>query len=267
MPPGRALAAHTVTAPSARKTRANNPQPCSRGGSSLNIGQRQIVKDISKEKEEAAAYCVKEVQDGMIVGLGTGTTASKAIAILGDRVGQGLKIRAIPTSRASQKLAGGFGIPLMTFADTTAIDLTIDGADEIGPGLSLIKGGGGALLHEKIVATASKRLLICADSTKTVKVLGAFPLPLEVVPFGWQAVASRLEKQNLAPKLRVTAENSPFLTDEGNYNLDCHCGSNTDPQALARQLDSMTGIVEHGLFLNLAHRAIVATEHGIQVLE
>lgn len=218
------------------------------------------------EKAEAARKSIEYVQDGMVVGLGTGTTAKYVLQSLGERVREGLKIRGIPTSKASAALAASLKIPLTTLDDVESIDVTIDGADEIGPGLSLIKGGGGALLHEKIVATSSKRLVIVADEQKRVDQLGRFPLPVEVIPFAEAPVRRQLEKLGANPKLRIAQDGTPYITDEGNFIFDCNYGRISDPQAVARAIKSLTGVVEHGLFLGLASVAIIAGDSGIQVL-
>jgi ribose 5-phosphate isomerase A len=219
------------------------------------------------EKAAAARKSLEYVEDGMVVGLGTGSTATFAIQFLGQQVRDGLKIRGIPTSRASAELARSLGIPLTSFEEVDHTDVTIDGADEVAPGLALIKGGGGALLHEKIVAAASRRLVIVADEHKLVQRLGRFPLPVEVIPFAAGAVRRKLEALGANPVLRPGHEGSPFITDEGNYIFDCHYGEILDPPAVAQTLKSITGLVEHGLFLGLASVAIVAGPTGARVLE
>jgi ribose 5-phosphate isomerase A len=219
-----------------------------------------------EEKAAAARKSLEYVQDGMIVGLGTGSTATFAIQFLGEQVRQGLKIRGIPTSRASGELARSLGIPLTSFEEVSYTDVTIDGADEVAPGLALIKGGGGALLHEKIVAAASHRLVIVADQHKIVERLGRFPLPVEVIPFAASPVKVQLEKIGAQPVLRSTHDGSPYITDEGNYIFDCHYGEIMDPAGVADAIKSMTGVVEHGLFLGLASVAIIAGPSGAQVM-
>jgi ribose 5-phosphate isomerase A len=218
------------------------------------------------EKAEAARKSIEYVQDGMVVGLGTGTTAKYVLQFLGERVREGLTIRGIPTSKASAALAASLKIPLTTLDDVESIDVTIDGADEIGPGLSLIKGGGGALLHEKIVATSSKRLVIVADEQKIVDQLGRFPLPVEVIRFAEAPVRRQLEKLGANPKLRIAQNGTPYITDEGNVIFDCNYGSISDPQAVGQAIKSLTGVVEHGLFLGLASVAIIAGESGTKIL-
>ncbi len=218
------------------------------------------------EKAAAARKSLEYVKDGMVVGLGSGTTATFAIEFLGEQVRAGLKIRGIPTSRASGELARSLGIPLTSFDEVAYTDVTIDGADEIGPGLSLIKGGGGALLHEKIVASASRQLVIVADEHKLVARLGHFPLPVEVSPFAASPLKRQLEEIGGSPVLRSQPDGSPYVTDEGNYIFDCHYGEIGDPAAVALSIKSMTGVVEHGLFLGLASVAVVAGPHGARVV-
>lgn len=211
--------------------------------------------------EAAAAY----VGDGMVVGLGTGSTARFAVEAIGRRVQEGLRIVGIPTSERTAEQARALGIPLATLGDYTEIDLTIDGADEIEKGtLRLIKGHGGALLREKMVASASKRLIIVAEDSKLVDRLGAkFPVPLEVVPFGWQATERRLKESGANPALRFVSECLPYVTDGGHYILDCAFGEMQDPEKVALQLDRTVGVVEHGLFLAMATEVILGSENGI----
>jgi ribose 5-phosphate isomerase A len=219
------------------------------------------------EKAAAARKSIEYVKDGMVVGLGSGSTATFAIKFLGEQVRDGLKIRGIPTSRASEQLARSLNIPLTTFDEVGYTDVTIDGADEVAPGLALIKGGGGALLHEKIVAAASRKLVIVADQHKVVKLLGKFPLPVEVIPFAAAPIKKQLEAIGANPVLRNALQGGgPYITDEGNYIFDCHYGEIKDPAAVALAIKRMTGVVEHGLFLGLASVAIVAGPDGAQVL-
>ncbi len=192
----------------------------------------KIVRAMTMREEEKAAAASKSleyVEDGMVLGLGTGSTAKYVIELLGQRVRDGLRIRGIPTSKASAALADSLTIPLTTLDQIESIDLTIDGADEIGPGLELIKGGGGALLHEKIVASCSRRLLIVADEHKKVDQLGRFPLPVEVIPFAAAPVKRQLEKLGANPSLRIGNGGEPFITDEGNFLFDCSFGKIPDP--------------------------------------
>ena len=210
------------------------------------------------EKEVAARASIKYVGDGNIVGLGTGSTAAHAVRLLGERVSAGLKIRGIPTSVRTGNLAMAAGIPLTTLDEFQEIDVTIDGTDEFDPHLNLIKGGGGALLREKIIASASKQVVIIADSSKQVPVLGKFPLPVEVIPFAEALVAKKIAQLGATTKVRQTADGKPFITDEGHHILDCSFGQIPDPPALARKLSDMPGIVEHGLFIGLASVVVIA---------
>jgi ribose 5-phosphate isomerase A len=221
-------------------------------------------------KKEAGETAAKLVEDGMVVGLGTGSTAAFAVAALGRRVKQdGLRIVGIPTSERTTAQANAVGIPLTTFAEHTHIDLTIDGADEVlsGP-LYLIKGHGGALLREKIVAAASKRMAVVADDTKLVKRLGELvSVPVEVVPFGWQVTAQRLRELGGNPEMRLGADQKPFITDGGHYILNCAFGPMDDPKEIAHHLDHVVGLVEHGLFLKYASEALIAGRDGVKVLK
>jgi ribose 5-phosphate isomerase A len=216
-------------------------------------------------KREAAMAAVAMVEDGMAVGLGTGSTAAFAIEALIDRVRGGLRIVGIPTSERSAKQARDGGIELTDFAHRTRLDLTIDGADEIArETLNLIKGLGGALLREKIVAAASSRLVIVADEPKLVSSLGAAgPVPIEVVTFGWETTALRLARLGGEPVLRKTDDGGIFYTDGGNLILDCRFGAIADPAALERELSSVVGVVETGLFIGMATTVLVATSGGI----
>jgi len=218
-----------------------------------------------QEKEAAARASLRFVRDGDIVGLGTGSTAVYAVRFLGERVQAGLKIRGIPTSIHTQDLATSLGIPLTTLDEIQEIDVTIDGADEFDPQLRLIKGGGGALLREKIVASATKKFVIIADSSKQVPVLGKFPVPVEVIKFAEALVAKKISAMGAAVKVRADASGRKFITDEGNHILDCHFGQIPDPPALARKLETTPGVVEHGLFIGMASIALIGK--GTQVLE
>ncbi len=218
-----------------------------------------------EEKKAAARRAVEFVRDGQVVGLGSGSTASFAISFLAERVKSGLEIVGIPTSVRSASLASELGIRLTTFDEHPEIDVTIDGADEVNPALHLIKGGGGALLREKIVASASRQVIIVTDSTKLVPVLGAFPLPVEVINFAQAVVARRIAALGAEITVRQGPDAKPYLTDEGHHILDCHFGTIPDPVALARKLDEIPGVVEHGLFIDLASVVLVAT--GSEVRE
>jgi ribose 5-phosphate isomerase A len=218
-----------------------------------------------QEKEAAARASLRFVQDGQIVGLGTGSTATYAVRFLGERVKAGLKIRGIPTSVHTQELAASLGIPLTTLDEVQEIDVTIDGADECDPQLRLIKGGGGALLREKIVASATKKFVIIADSSKQVPVLGKFPVPVEVINFAETLVAKKITAMGAEVKVRADANGRKFITDSGNHILDCHFGRIPDPPALARKLETTPGVVEHGLFIGMASIALIGK--GSEVLE
>ena len=222
-------------------------------------------------KRQAAEAAVAEIADGMAVGLGTGSTAAFAVAALGRRVAAGLRVSAIPTSRATEALARDAGIKLTDFAATLHLDLTIDGADAIVPGpLHLVKGLGGALLREKIVATASARLVVIADASKIVGQLGGaggVPIPVEVVGFGWHGTAARLAALGLEPRLRRTAQGEPFVSDGGNPILDCTAPPVADPAALAARIKAVTGVIDSGLFIGLAASAWVAGAEGLRRLD
>src|ERR1700691_1659203 len=216
--------------------------------------QKEIVQE---EKESAGRAAAQLVRDGEIVGLGTGSTAYFAIVALGERVHEGLKITGIPTSVHTADLARAVGIPLTTLDEHPELDITIDGADEVGPKLNLIKGGGGALLREKIIASASKKMVVVADSGKIVTVLGKFPLPVEIIDFARAVVEKRIAALGATTKLRSTSDGKPFVTDEGHHILDCSFGSIHDPRTLAQELSNIAGVVEHGLFIGLAKLALV----------
>jgi len=219
-------------------------------------------------KQAAAEVAVGLVDSGMIVGLGTGSTAKLAVEALGKRVKDGLRIVGIPTSEYTARQARGLGIRISSLAEHAEIDLTIDGADEIQRGtLDLIKGRGGALLREKVVASSSHRLIIIADETKLVDQLGTrFAVPVEVVPFGWQAAERKLQKLGAHTTLRPGPDDKPFVTDGGNFIVDCSFSPIEAPAALDQELNSVVGVVEHGLFLKMTSRAIVAGQNGVVVL-
>jgi ribose 5-phosphate isomerase A len=229
--------------------------------------------DIEAQKRAAAARALEFVRPGMRLGLGTGSTAKHFVELLAERVQAGLDVIAVPTSDATGELAERLGVPLSSLDATPQLDLTVDGADEVAPDLSLIKGGGGALLREKIVACASARMVVIADHTKWVDVLGRFPLPVEVVPFGLAATRRALEAAVAAggcpgtARLRCTRDGHAFVTDGGHWILDAALERIVDPQSLARRLDGITGVVEHGLFIGLAHAAVLAGPSGVRVVE
>jgi ribose 5-phosphate isomerase A len=218
-----------------------------------------------QEKKLAARASLQFVRDGDVVGLGSGSTAAYAVRFLGERVRAGLKIRGISTSVRTQNLAACLGIPLTTLEEVQRIDVTIDGVDEFDSELRLIKGGGGALLHEKIVASASRQVIIIADSSKQVCVLGKVPLPVEVIRFAEALVSENISVLGATVRLRKDGAGKPFITDERNHILDCHFGQIPDPPALAHTLSEIPGVVEHGLFINLAD--VVLLGKGSEVLE
>ena len=216
------------------------------------------------EKEAAGRAAAKLVCDGNVVGLGTGSTAYFAVVALGERVKAGLKIVGIPTSVQTADLARAVGIPLTTLDEHPEIDITIDGADEVDPQLNLIKGGGGALLREKVVASASRKMVVVADSAKIVPGLGKFPLPVEVIAFARAVVEKKIVALGASPKLRTRPDGGPYLTDNGNQILDCSFGKITDVWALALALSNIPGIVEHGLFVGLTKLALVGRGDGVE---
>ena len=222
-------------------------------------------------KRKAAEWAASQIEDGMAVGLGSGSTSALVIEEVGRKVAAGLKITAIATSEESHRQALLLGIPLTDFARQPQLDLTVDGADEVQQGtLALIKGHGGALLREKIVATASGRLLIAVDSRKLVATLGSvFAVPVEVVPFGWETTAARLRERGFAPQLRVHDDGTPYLTDGHHYILHCDLiGSGLAPDEAARELKAIVGVVEHGLFLGMATQVVIGdAAGGIRILE
>ncbi|MBX7221618.1 MAG: ribose-5-phosphate isomerase RpiA [Blastocatellia bacterium] len=215
-------------------------------------------------KEVAGTFAANLVQDGMTVGLGTGSTAWFAIQRLGERVREGLQMRAIPTSEASARQATELGIQLVGFDAVNHIDITIDGADEINAEFCMLKGGGGALLREKVVASITKRQICIVDPSKVVEFLGTFPLPVEVVPFGWPVVARHVEALGGSYTLRQTkdAEPTTYVTDNGNYILDCNLYPITDPPKLEQNLKMLPGVVEVGLFIDMAHTLIIGNPDG-----
>lgn len=224
-------------------------------------------------KYNAAAAALDCIKDGMIVGLGTGSTSAHFVRLLGERVAQGLKIKGVPTSEATRNLAEQVGVPLLEISQVTAIDVDVDGADEVDPAFRLVKGGGGALLREKIVAAASKEMVVIADTSKWVETLGAFPLPVEVTRFGFALTAQRIHETLRATgcegdevALRVSGKaNEPVITDGGNYIIDAHAKTIRNPDALAEALSRIPGVVEHGLFIGLAQTVILGSAGGVEV--
>lgn len=226
---------------------------------------------VDDQKRAAGAAAAALVEDGMTLGLGTGTCATAFVRALGERLAAGLKVRAVATSEAIAVVAREVGLTLVELDKAGRLDLTVDGADEIGPGLTLIKGGGAALLREKLVWEASARCVVVAEGAKRVERLGRFPLPIEVIAFGAVGTANRIadvlsdHEIGVGPSLRLR-EGRPVLTEGGNLIYDAACGAIPNPAALAADLKSLTGVVEHGLFLDLADEAFVGTETGVERL-
>ncbi|HEY0233486.1 MAG TPA: ribose-5-phosphate isomerase RpiA [Afipia sp.] len=224
-------------------------------------------------KRQAAASAVEYVEDGMKLGLGTGSTAKHFVELLGERVRAGLKIVGVPTSEATRADAQRCGVPLTTLDEIDHLDLTVDGADEIDVHLDVIKGGGGALLREKIVAAASSRMVVIADDSKWVETLGRFPLPIEVVPFGLGATRCAIEACFKAAgvsgeiTVRKGGDGHAFVTDGGHWIMDAHLGRIPDASRLAALLNTIPGVMEHGLFIGLARTAILAGPKGIRVVD
>jgi ribose 5-phosphate isomerase A len=208
--------------------------------------------------EQAANY----IEDGMVIGIGTGSTVYWTVQKLAELVQKGLRIRGVPTSKQTEMLALKLGIPLIPIAEVDELDLTIDGADEVNPRLDLIKGGGGALLREKMVASISKRLIIVVDESKYVPALGRFPLPVEVVPFGWEVSSRQIRKLGGIPNLRTRDDSNPFITDNGNYLLDCEFTTIETPFDLSIELNRIPGVVENGLFTNMTETIIIGSQDG-----
>jgi len=229
--------------------------------------------DLDAQKRAAAARAVEFVRPGMRIGLGTGSTARHFIELLAERVRGGLPVIAVPTSEATRSDAERLNVPLTTLDETPELDLTVDGADEIAPDLTLIKGGGGALLCEKIVASASARLVIIADESKWVPTLGRFPLPVEVVQFGLAATRRAVEAATAAAGapgpalLRRTGDGHAFVTDQGHWVLDVALERIPDPRGLGDRLAAIPGVVEHGLFIGFAQTVVLAGSEGVRVIE
>jgi ribose 5-phosphate isomerase A len=229
----------------------------------------KTTTELDAEKRLAASAALRWVKSGMVLGLGSGSTAHYFIELLGERVhGEALRLAAIASSRESEELARQYGIRTLQPSRGLRIDLTVDGADEIDPNLNLIKGGGGALLREKVVARASRYFLVLADSSKRVQRLGRFPLPVEVIPFSLPWVMDEVDQLGGAPRQRMIpgSAGEPFTTDQGNYVLDCKFASIEDPQSLVSKLDKIPGIAEHGLFLGYAAAALIAEGSDLIVL-
>ncbi|WJR66721.1 ribose-5-phosphate isomerase RpiA [Neorhizobium sp. CSC1952] len=228
--------------------------------------------DAREMKVKAAEAALAYVEDGMRLGIGTGSTAEEFVRLLAEKVHEGLRVEGVPTSERTARLCVELGIPLKSLEELPELDLTIDGADEVDADLTLIKGGGGALLREKIVAAASSRMIVIADESKLVAMLGAFPLPIEVNPFGQTATRIAIEK--VAARLGLSGElklrksgDDVFTTDGGHHIFDASFGRIPDAEALSRELNSIPGVVEHGLFIHMASFAIIAGEAGARTLE
>ena len=223
------------------------------------------------DKQRAAAAALAYVEPGMKLGLGTGSTATRFVDLLGAKVAEGLKILCVPTSEATRNQASSLGVPLTTLEAEPELDLVVDGADEVDGELRLIKGGGGALLREKIVAASAGRMIVIVDASKKVARLGAFPLPVEVAPFGVGSTQRRLERVcarlGLAGEIKLRRrEGETFVTDGGHLILDCAFGAIADAERLAAELAALPGVVEHGLFLGLASLALIAGPAGVETL-
>jgi ribose 5-phosphate isomerase A len=231
-----------------------------------------MERDPRRLKVEAARTALQHVESGMKLGIGSGSTAEEFVRVLAERVASGMRIVGVPTSERTAKLCRELSVPLSTLDEIPTLDLTVDGADEVGPELALVKGGGGALLREKIVAAASRRMIVIADESKVVDVLGRFPLPIEVNPFGLRATVVAIEKAahdlglSGALKTRMAGE-EPFVTDGGHYIVDASFGRIPAPRALSEALHAIPGVVEHGLFIGLAAMAIIAGKNGVRTLD
>ncbi len=225
--------------------------------------------DVEGRKRAAARRALEYVGDGMVLGLGSGSTAELFVAELGARVRAGLRVLGVPTSERSAELARAHGVPLTTLEDHPRVSLTVDGADEIDPRtFALIKGRGGALVREKLVAVASEQTLIIADDGKLVRELGERqPVPVAVVLFGWSSTLARLERLGCRATLRRRTGDAPFVTDDGHYVLDCRFGPIRDPHRLAADIHALVGVVEHGLFIGLAAQVVIGGPDGARVLE
>lgn len=222
--------------------------------------------NLEAEKALAAARAVEEVKDGMLVGLGTGSTASYAVRFLAERLRKGLTFKGTATSHATEDLARGLGIELVPFEGISKVDLTIDGADEVDPLLRAIKGGGGALLREKLVASASDRVIVIVDSSKPVERLGRFRLPVETAPFGRAYVEYALASLGAPVNLRMKPDGTPFVTDQGGNIFDLGFGAIEDPAGLAAMLNAVVGVVEHGLFLTEVDTVVVARGTTLEII-
>jgi len=229
--------------------------------------------DVEALKRAASARALDFVQPGMRLGLGTGSTAKHFVDLLGERVAAGLDVIAVPTSEVTRAQAAGLGIRLTTLEETPELDLTVDGADEVAPDLSLIKGGGGALLREKIVASASTRMLVIADESKCVDPLGKFPLPIEIAPFGAGSTLRKIKDVLVSAhpdatfSMRKGKDGLAFVTDGGHWIVDAALGRIEDPRAVALALNAVPGVMEHGLFIDMAFAAVIGGPDGVRLIE
>ncbi|MBP3041317.1 ribose-5-phosphate isomerase RpiA [Bacillaceae bacterium Marseille-Q3522] len=217
------------------------------------------------KKKHAAEKVIDYIADGKVLGLGSGSTMYWVMKRLGESVQQGLHVKGIPSSRRTEGWANEFGVPLTDFSTIQKLDLAIDGADEVDPHFHLTKGGGGSLVREKLVAAAARQFIVVADESKIVPVLGNFPLPVEVVPFGWETTAERISQLGCKPKLRKK-NNNVFISDNGNYILDCPFTKITNPESLHTQLKQLLGVVETGLFTGMADIVIIGKEDGTEIM-
>ncbi len=224
------------------------------------------MPDHNVEKLNAGEKAVEFIEDGMLLGLGTGSTVFYTIKKVGELIKEGMKLKAVSTSTATSQLASSLGIEILPFEDITLTDLTIDGADEFDPSLTGIKGGGGALLYEKLVAEASRKVIWVVDSGKRVQKLGKFPLPVEVVKYGSSHLLKTFKERKYKPELRMK-DGSPYITDAGNYIIDLHLGEIDDPEAMNREIKLLTGVVETGLFINIADMVIVGMKDSTEIVQ
>ena len=225
-----------------------------------------MLSKLEMNKKLVGEAAIEFIKDGMTVGLGSGSTVNWMLHELGERVRQGLDIKGIPTSLKTERLATELGIPLTDFSKVKKIDLAIDGADEVDPHLNLLKGGGGSLVREKIIDIEAKEFIVIVDASKLVSELGAFSLPVEVIPFGWRQTSDRISNLGGKPKLRMT-DSEVFVSDNGNYILDCDFGGIVNPKKLHEQLKLLVGVVETGLFVEMASKLIIARNNEVEILE
>lgn len=224
------------------------------------------TKAMDQLKKAAAEKATEFIDDGMVVGLGTGTTAWFFIKKLGELVANGLFVKAVTTSQATERQAANLNIPMFTVDEVASIDLLVDGVDEIDKNFNAIKGGGGALFREKLIARLSKRIVWIMDESKYVDNIGNFPLPVEILPFGHTHTLKKLHRMGFNPSLRITEE-EPFVTDNGNYIIDCRIPHPYAPSEVIKQLDAVTGVLEHGLFLNMCERIIIGHKKQVEIID